>query len=76
MPGYTDKSRRYLRIADEHTYRAEAALSPTSKSMFLQLAKQYRELAEQIDDPAQWRARPMASDKSKKGSNPTVRRAD
>jgi hypothetical protein len=73
MPGYTDKSRRYLRIADEHTHRAEAALGASSKSMFLQLAKQYRDLAEQIDDPAQWRARPMPLDKSKKGSNPTSR---
>jgi len=68
MPGYTDKSRRYLRRADEHTHRAEDALSPRSKSTFLQLAQQYRKLAEQIDDPAQWRARPMTLDKSKTGS--------
>jgi hypothetical protein len=75
MPGYTDKSRRYLRLADQHTHRAEAALSATSKSMFLQLAKQYRELAEQIDDPAQWRARPLPLDKSKQGGI-AARRAD
>jgi hypothetical protein len=68
MPGYTDKSRKYLRLADEQTHRAEAALSATSKSMYLQLAKQYRDLAGQIDDPAQWRARPAPADKSKKGS--------
>jgi hypothetical protein len=73
MPGYTDKSRRYLRLADEHTHRAEAALGARSKSMFLQLAERYRELAGQIDDPAQWRARPVPSDKSKKGS---AKRAD
>jgi hypothetical protein len=64
MPGYTDKSRRYLRIA-------EAALGPRSKSVFLQLAQQYRDLAGQIDDPAQWRARPMPFHKST-----STRRAD
>jgi hypothetical protein len=58
MPGYTDKSRRYLRLADEHTHRAEAALTATSRSMYLQLANQYRDLAEQLDDPARWRTRP------------------
>src|SRR5271165_2977515 len=68
MPGYTDKSRKYLRLADEQTHRAEAALGAKSKSMYLQLAKQYRDLAEQIDDPAHWRARPMPADKSKKGT--------
>jgi hypothetical protein len=71
MPGYTDKSRRYLRIAGEHTHRAEAALGPRSKSVFLQLAQQYRDLAGQIDDPAQWRARPMPFHKST-----STRRAD
>ena len=59
MPGYTEKSRRYLRLADEQTHRAEAALSPKSKAMYLQLASQYRDLAQQIDDPARWRARRM-----------------
>jgi hypothetical protein len=59
MPGYTDKSRRFLRLADEHTHRAEAALSPKSRSTYLLLAHQYRELAEQIDDPARWRTRSM-----------------
>jgi hypothetical protein len=57
MPGYTDKSRRYLRLAGEHTHRAEAALSAKSRSMYLQLANQYRDLAEQLDDPARWRTR-------------------
>jgi hypothetical protein len=76
MPGYTDKSRKYLRIADEHTHRAESALNPRSKVMFLQLAKRYRELAEQIDNPSQWRSRPMPSDKSKKGGNRPASRAD
>jgi hypothetical protein len=57
MPGYTERSRRYLRMADEHTCRAEAAMGPQSRSMFLQLAKRYREMAGQIDDPAQWTTR-------------------
>jgi len=52
MPGYTDKSRRYLRLADEQTHRAETALGPHTRSMFLALARQYRELAGQIDDIA------------------------
>jgi hypothetical protein len=59
MPGFTDKSRRYLRLADEQTHRAEAALTAMSRSMYLQLAKQYRELAGQLDDPGRWRARPI-----------------
>jgi len=65
MPGYTDKSRKYLRLADEQAYRAEVALSSRSKSVYLQLAKQYRERAEQLDDPAQWRVRPLPLVKSK-----------
>jgi hypothetical protein len=32
MPGYTDKSRRYLRLADVQMHRAEAALGATLKS--------------------------------------------
>jgi len=56
MPGYTDKSRRYLRLADEQMHRAEAALAPHARSTFLALARQYRELASRIDDPAHWRA--------------------
>jgi hypothetical protein len=76
MPGYTDKSRKFLRIADEHTHRAESALNPRSKWTFLQLAKRYRELAEQIDNPSQWRARSMPLDKSRKIGNRPASRAD
>ena len=75
MPGYTDKSRRYLRLADEQMHRAEAALGARSRSMFLALAQRYRELASEIDDPAQWRAHAAASAKSKHGGERT-RRAD
>jgi hypothetical protein len=76
MPGYTDKSRRYLRIADEHTHRAESAHNPRSKLTFLQLAKRYRELAEQIDNPARWRTRSMPLDKSRKGGIRPASRID
>ncbi len=73
MPGYTDKSRKYLRIADEHACRAEAALSPRAKSMFLQLAQQYRAMAGLIDDPAQWRARAATQHLSKNKRLPQQR---
>jgi hypothetical protein len=77
MPGYTDKSRRYLRLADEQIHRAEAALGPRARSMFLALAQRYREMAGQIDDPAQWRVRALAValDKPKNGGD-RMRRAD
>ena len=73
MPGYTDRSRRYLRIADEHTCRAEAALSARSKSMFLELARYYRGMAQKIDDPAQWRARARAPGGSTSRKEPPSR---
>ena len=75
MPGYTDKSRRYLRLADEQTHRAQTALGPHTRSMFLALARQYRELAGQIDDPAHWRARATAADRSRNAAA-RITRAD
>jgi hypothetical protein len=75
MPGYTDKSRRYLRLADEQMHRAEAALGPRARSMFLALAQRYREMAGHIDDPAQWRVRALAVHKPKNGGG-WMRRAD
>jgi hypothetical protein len=56
MPGYTDKSRQHLRLAVENYKRAEAAESPELKAKFIEIAERYRDLALQIDDPAQWRA--------------------
>jgi hypothetical protein len=73
MPGYTDKSRRYLRLADEQMHRAEAALAPHARSMFLALARQYRELASRVDDPAQWRVHVNGARSVTKGG---TRRAD
>jgi hypothetical protein len=73
MPGYTDKSRRYLRLADEQMHRAEAALAPHARSTFLALARQYRELASRIDDPAHWRLHPNGARSATKGG---TRRAD
>ena len=55
MPGYTDKSRHYLRLAVENYKRAGAAESPKLKAKFSEIAAQYRDLALQIDDPVQWR---------------------
>lgn len=56
MPGYTDKSQQYLRLAVENYKRAGAAESPELKAKFSQIAARYRDLALQIDDPAQGRA--------------------
>jgi hypothetical protein len=73
MPGYTDKSRRYLRLADEQTHRAQTALGAHTRSMFLALARQYRELAGQIDDPARWRARAAPAGSSRNAGARTTR---
>ena len=56
MPGYTDKSRQYLRLAVENYKRAGAAESPELKAKFCEIAARYRDLALQMDDPAEWRA--------------------
>ncbi len=52
-----DKSRRYLRWAAANEERAARAYDPELKTLFLQIAAQYRDLAEQIDDPQQWRSK-------------------
>jgi hypothetical protein len=56
MPGYTDKSQQYLRLAVENYKRAGAAESPELKAKFSEIAARYRDLALQIDDSAEWRA--------------------
>ena len=63
MPGYTDKSRRYLRLAAENDLRAAGTDNVKLKALFLQ---QYRDLALQIDDPEQWRAKMIAANRTKK----------
>jgi hypothetical protein len=65
MPGYTDKSRQYLRLAVENYKRAGAAESPELKAKFSEIAMQYRDLALQLDDPAQWRASQSATEKTR-----------
>ena len=61
MPGLTDKSREYLQLAANNERRASETTNPELKRIFLDLVSGYRELAEHIDDPAQWRAKLMAS---------------
>jgi len=55
MPGYTDKSQQYLRLAVENYKRAGVAESPELKAKFTEIAAHYRDLALQIDDPIGWR---------------------
>jgi hypothetical protein len=57
MAGDRDKSKRYLRWAAANEGRAASAYDEELKTLFLGIAAQYRDLAEQIDDPAQWRAK-------------------
>ena len=56
MPGCTDKSRQYLRLAVENYKRAGAAESPKLKAKFSEIAAQYRDLALKMDDPVEGRA--------------------
>jgi hypothetical protein len=51
MPGHTDKSQEYLRYAVEHEARAANATDPKLKTTFLQIAREYRKLAGQLDAP-------------------------
>jgi hypothetical protein len=71
MPGYSEKSRKYLRLADEQTHRAEAALTATTRSMFLLLAQRYRDLADEIDDPARWRSRALRAPEPRRRFSPS-----
>ena len=52
-----DKARRYLRWAALNDRRAAEAYNGDLKTLFLQIAAQYRDLAEQIADPEQWQAK-------------------
>jgi hypothetical protein len=65
MPGYTDKSRGYLRLAVENYKRSSSTVDPGLKRKLLEIAAGYRELALQIDDPAQWRVNLMGSREAK-----------
>jgi len=61
MAGYTDKSRRYLRWAAANERRAASAHGQDFKVLLRRIAAQYRELAEQSDDPEAWRAKRRAA---------------
>ncbi len=61
MTGYTDKSRRYLRWAAANERRAASAHGQDFKVLLRSIAAQYRELAEQSDDPVAWRAKRRAA---------------
>jgi hypothetical protein len=51
VPGHTDKSREYLLHAVENERHAADAADPKFKAIFLQIARQYRKLAGQLDAP-------------------------
>jgi hypothetical protein len=61
MPGFTEKSREYLRLAAESDKRASETKTPELHALLLELACEYLDLAEYIDDPEQWRAKLFAS---------------
>jgi hypothetical protein len=65
MPGYTDKSRGYLRLAVENYKRSSRTEDPGLKRELLQMAAAYRDLALQIDDPEKWRAKLTESREAK-----------
>jgi hypothetical protein len=56
MHGSTEKSRGYLELATRNEKRASETTNAELKKIFLEIASAYRKLAEQIDDPMQWRA--------------------
>jgi hypothetical protein len=66
MPGYTDKSRQYLRLAAENDRRAANTDNAQLKALFSTIAVQYRDLALQIDDPERSRAEMIASTETKR----------
>jgi len=66
VPGYTDKSRGYLRLAVVNYQRAGDCDNPEMKAKFFEVARQYVDLALQIDDPAAWRAKLLNDAKPKR----------
>jgi hypothetical protein len=66
MPGHTDESRQLLRLAVVNYQRAGECDSPEAKATFFELARQYADLALQIDDPAAWRAKRLNDAKPKR----------
>jgi hypothetical protein len=60
-----DKSRRHLRWTVENDKGAGSTVDPELKGMFRRIAAQYRDLALQIENLEQWRAKLIASDQAK-----------
>jgi hypothetical protein len=52
---------RFTRRHKRSDFRAASAYDQEFKTMLLRVAAQYRELALQIDDPKQWRAKRAAA---------------
>jgi hypothetical protein len=69
MPGYTDKSRGYLRLAVENYKRSSSTEDPGLKRKLLEIAAGYRDLALQIDDSEKWRANLIESREAKQKSS-------
>jgi hypothetical protein len=68
VPGYTDKSRRYLRLSVLNYQRAGDCNNPELKAKFFEIAGQYADLALQIDDPAAWHAKMISANTKPKDS--------
>lgn len=51
MPGHTNTTREYFRYAAENDACAVNATDPKLKAAFLQIAREYRKLAAQLDAP-------------------------
>ena len=62
MPENTEKSKRYLWLARENERRAAQTSHPPLKALFVELASEYRNSAEQVNDPVRWRAKHVASE--------------
>jgi hypothetical protein len=66
VPGFTEKkSSEYLELATQNESRAREVKNAEVKKIFLELASAYRDFAEYIDDPEQWRAKLIASANAK-----------
>jgi hypothetical protein len=64
MPENAEKARRYLSLASENERRASETSHPALKALFLELASEYRNMAQQIDDPVRRRAKHVAFEAS------------
>jgi hypothetical protein len=68
MLGNMEKAKRYLWLASENERRASETSHPPLKALFLNLASEYRNMAQQIDDPGRWRAKHVALEAQASGA--------